>query len=404
MILMRNERLFKAELKSAIDTCLSGFNAIPSLRNEIMQKVRGEVIMKRKLSAGLVLAIVLLLITFAAVAATLLWENYATKAKQIEGEQGSYVNWKIEDKIDLVKALVDMGYIEGTGKASNLFNSTKSEEEAHIIADQILMDLTQRDADDISISEITYAVMGYFTSWTPEQRVWWQELMGYESGAVDTFVKPGPLDLPVDDVIKIAKIKLSESYGLESGYFDKDNVKATADLYVTNNRPDYRRWMVLFSIHREDSDYLDRVYSVVIDNTGSVIADPDVEIQLPGEGGDMARYKLSDEKGHYIFWTHEERAQYMPERFIVPATDAISEAEAILIALEAVRSDERSLHINFEGYIPMAMFCKAIPDNPLNQNDYWVITLVKNMTKDYTNEGEVNVYIDAITGVVFYLF
>jgi hypothetical protein len=82
--------------------------------------VRGETVVKRKLSVGLVCAIVLLLVAVAAVAATLLWENYAAQVKQTESEQGSYVHWQTKDKIDLVKALIEMGYIEETDVTDRL--------------------------------------------------------------------------------------------------------------------------------------------------------------------------------------------------------------------------------------------------------------------------------------------
>ena len=394
----------KRQVQDAMNKGFSHLEFTGDHQREVLSRVRGEKPVKRKLSVGLVFAVVLLLVAFAAVAATLLWENYAAQVKRTENEQGTYVHWQTKDKIDLVKALIEMGYVEETDETDRLFDSSASEEDVHIIADQLLMDLTQRDAGDISAAEITYAVMGYFTAWTPEQRVWWQELMGYESGAVDTFVRPGSHDISEEDAIRIAKNRLIEAYGFERDYFDKDHVDASADLYTTNNRPDYRRWMVIFSIYRGGSNDLERAYSAVVDNTGTVIADPDVEMPLPGDGADRAMNELSDKKGHYIFWTHEERARYKPERFAMPAPEAISEEEAVRIAWEAARSHERTRQRNLDGYAPFAMYGAAIPDNELNPNEYWVVTLAKNLTKDYTNEGEVNVYMDAGTGEVYSIF
>ena len=77
----------------------------------------------------------------------------------------------------------------------------------------------------------------------------------------------------------------------------------------------------------------------------------------------------------------------MPERFTMPAPEAISEEEAARIAWETARSHERTRQRNLDGYAPFAMYGAAIPDNELNPNEYRVVTLAKNLTKDYTNVG-----------------
>ena len=405
---MLDDRTVRARVHDALDDCLSGVDAMPSFRYDIMRKVRGETVVKKKVSLGLVFAIVLLLVTVAAVAATILWENYAAQVKQTEHEQGSYANWQVKDKIELIRVLTDNGHIEESDATNQLFSENVSEFDAHRIADRLIMEMTRvADVQDINLDVITYSIMGFIDTWMPEQRVWWQQITNmYRHPDMienDTFVTSGPKDITEREAVEIARQAIISANALPEDYFDK-NARAIADLYVTEQRPDYRRWNVIFNVYRDGSDYLVRGYGAVVDNTGAVIADPDVGRPLPGGGMDKTMDELTEEKGHYIFWTHEERAKHMPERFAMPATDAISEDEAIRIAWEAARSEEKIQPINLDGFAPYAMYGAAIPDNPLNPNDYWVATLAINLTKDYTTEREVNVYMDARTGEVFNIF
>ena len=49
------------KIREAITSCLSGVEALPSRRGEILRAARGEKKVKRKMSKGLVLALVLML-------------------------------------------------------------------------------------------------------------------------------------------------------------------------------------------------------------------------------------------------------------------------------------------------------------------------------------------------------
>ncbi|MDR0897125.1 MAG: hypothetical protein LBN04_04640 [Oscillospiraceae bacterium] len=240
-----------------------------------------EMIVKKKISLALVLALTLALIAAAAVAAGLLWENYAPQIKQTEMEQGAYPGWKTEDKIKLVQALVDAGALAASEDTERLFDPDIPDAEANALADQLVTAFTGMEVSEISLPILTYAVMGYEATWSPEQWVWWLDVVGYESGAVDKFVIPGEGDLPVEEAIRIANERLTEVWGLEDDYLEK-NTQSYAILYITTQRPDYRRWIVHFEKYREGTErYVERKYSAVVDNTGTVIADPDIEEPLP---------------------------------------------------------------------------------------------------------------------------
>lgn len=255
--------------------------------NQVLYQVttqQEEPVVKKKISAGLMLALVLILtLTIAAVAATMLWESYVPQVKQMEHERGAYAGWPVEDKMELMHVLVDNGNIAESEDTRRLFDETTPEEEAHAIADKLLMELTQvEDASEINMELITYSIMGFYESWTPEQRVWWQQITNmYRSPEMiesDTFVVPTAEDISEEEAIEIARSAIVDAYGLSDDYFDH-NSHAVADLYVTEQRPDYRRWSIILQVYREGSDsYVEKSFSAVVDNTGKIIADPDIDM------------------------------------------------------------------------------------------------------------------------------
>lgn len=112
-------------------------------------------------------------------------------------------------------------------------------------------------------------------TFTPEERVWQQESdkSKEHNEANDTLVNPEVGDLSAATAVSIAKAAILEAYSLPIDALD--NAQVIIDLYVTNNRPDYRRWMVRFVIRRADN-WLEREYSCIVDSNGVVIEDPDI--------------------------------------------------------------------------------------------------------------------------------
>ena len=113
------------------------------------------------------------------------------------------------------------------------------------------------------------------TTWTSEERVRQQESdrLKEHNDANDTLVNPKVDDLPVATAVSIAKAAILEAYSLPLDALA--NAQVITDLYVTNNRPDYRRWMVRFAIRRDDN-WLEREYTCIVDPNGVVIEDPDI--------------------------------------------------------------------------------------------------------------------------------
>ncbi len=249
--------------------------------------VEEEKAVKKKISLSLVLALVLIFVAVAAVAATLLWDDYALKVKQTEQEKGDYEKWPAKDKIDLVKALAEMGHIAESDETKLLFDPSIPDADAHRIADKLLMNLTQRKVFDISLIEMTQSIWGSYVTWTPERKAWWQSIENMErepSPDAIIMVMPEEGDLSEEEAILIAKEATLKAFGLPESYLD-GGYQVYTELYVTPARPEYRRWYVqIHEIVKEESINGPSLFSATMDaRTGTLIADPDKGSVLPEE-------------------------------------------------------------------------------------------------------------------------
>lgn len=268
-------------IEKAVDARLSGLQGDPWLARRVMAQAKGECKMKKKASAGLILVIVLVLAAVTALAASLLWQQQVVSMKEIERTEGDFAHWPVEKKSELIQALIAAGSIKEDEETARFFAASTDEKKKNEIADQLVLTLTgQTDIQEVNTDVITYAVMGAEDTWTPEQRVWWQQITRQFSGGSgnpDTLVTPHARVLSEEEAVRIAKEAILSAYRLPANALDQ--ALPVANLYVTQQRPDYQRWDVQFKLFKEGTtDFLEKVYSAVVDENGDVIADPDVNM------------------------------------------------------------------------------------------------------------------------------
>ena len=272
-----NERNVSERIVRAVDARLSGLTGDPGMARRVLARSKAAPVRRKKRAVALIVAAVLALAGMGALAASLLWREQAAPMKQVEQTEGDYAGWAIEDKAALVRALVDSGHLAKSGETDRLFDEGTPEDERHAIADALLLALTGQTAvEEISVDIITYAVMGAEDFWTPEERVWWQQLtrrFDGDDGADDTFIVPDDSVISEAQAVTAAREAILSARGLEEGALDA--ALPVADLYVTQQQPDRPRWNVQFKFFREGSDsYVERVYSAVVDaRSGEVLSD-----------------------------------------------------------------------------------------------------------------------------------
>lgn len=349
-----DERREKQMIQQAFETSLSGLREDPWLAQRVLAMAQAPekepVKVKKKISVGMIVVIALLLVTVTAVAVALTWQQYAPTVKQLEYEQGSYATWPVEDRVRLVQALTEMGHLNKSEDTEKLFREGTSEKDQQAIADKLLLDLIgQTDIREINLDTITYAVLGYSDFWTPEQRVWWDEIT-YMFIPEERRNDPDRLVLPDDsavseaEAIEIARAAIIEAFELPDNALD--GFQPVADQYVTTQRPDYRRWNVTFYRYKEGTEhYVEKEYWAIVDEDGNVVGDPDLnisDVKAEAEASKaIAQMVKTDEQEVYSKyaqqvnydpfwqWPYELKAKYSQEVWpLVKDKEAMDEAVA----------------------------------------------------------------------------
>lgn len=271
-------------VKQALNNTLSSLSVGEQQASLLLAQAKGGTKVRRKLSMAMILTIALILIAATAFAVVLLWEQQYVPMKIIEQELGDYINWPINKKQILVRALIDSGNVTESDETTKLFKNSTDDATKQAIANQIILTLTgQTDMKEVSIDGITYAIMGFEDTWTPEQRVWWQQvthLIYGDLGNPDIRIIPTSDVISESEAIFIAKTAILEAWGYSKATLDR--ALPVANLYVTKQRPDYRRWEVLLKILKDGSaNEIGLTHVVVVDEHGQVVDDPDMGIVNP---------------------------------------------------------------------------------------------------------------------------
>lgn len=381
-----------------------------------------EVVVKKKLSVGLIVAVVLILAAVTALA-IVHFNEYAVKIADMEAEKGRYDIWIAEDRIALVRMLVESGALPEDDRVKTLLSGTLEDAAASALATEIILAWGPVREDVVSLTSILETVKGPMGHWSPEDKAWYTDLLrekgtlGAEADHVANPIMPTGDGLSQGEAEKIAFDAIAEAYEFDPA--ELAAYKAGAEFYAIPSLNTKGKWLITFYPPHPDGGHKGQSgYSAVVDpQTGEVVADPEAGYETPAQrvaGMEITpeqqreRAALYDTKGHHFYWSHEERALYLPDRLSLPDPDAIPEDEAIRIAWETARNHGQIIPEKLAGYDTIPMYCPAIPDHSaLTTEPYWLVVLIDNdpQAGPYgTTYGEINFMLNATSGEVFHIF
>lgn len=276
-------------------------------------------------------------------------------------------------------------------------------------------------------------------TWTPEERVWQQESDRSKphNQADDTFVNPTSDDLPEAKAVTIARSAIIQAYGLPEGALDHS--RTVSDMYVTNQRPNYRRWFIQFQVLKEGSDdYVERFYSCIVDQEGRVIADPDIdepsleekaaamtaalqkEMDRPDYVKKYLEYFSAHENigGFFWYWPYDVKAAYWQDMqpwinevpletdtevgltlyyaYGIPSADEFQHDEAIRIARDLIKEKYQLSDAQIEKYYS---FCEAFDiSGKLFDGNVWKFVFVEEGDRSFYDSPRYWIVLDAKTG------
>jgi len=227
------DRRDKQIIQSVFETSLSGLREDPYLAQRVINIAheKGEVIVKKKLSVGFVIIMVVLLSSMVALAWSLSYQYFEDVA-QIQTTNGYYDDWGWEEKQKMVDTMLEYGLITET-EAAEL--STEEAVDAYMIEHYGINGRT----DVIGLWSILETELGPINTWSLEQKAWYTEMQS-ESGLLtensddNIYALPEKDDIQPEEAIAIAQTAIIEAYGLEADALDSHQVDISFETHASD--------------------------------------------------------------------------------------------------------------------------------------------------------------------------
>ena len=295
---MRSEEL-RERIGKALDAEMSGMRVTPSRQEAILNHAIGGVKVKRKLTVGLVLAIVLtlLLAAAAAVTAALLSAEEVVQEVAVPLAQGNDREWRVETSFspeqlaEFIRACDENGI--DMSENEQIMEALRSGE--------------GYDEEEAIMAVCRVAFGGTIGEWTIAQRHWFWDVM-VQIGWVETNNEdiPGPDDLEEGDARARMTAAIQAAYGPDLPLEDREQYQ-THIAFIAGGAEDGTFWY----LQAEPRDHgWGHYYSASLDKAGEVL-----EV------------------------THREEVRPDPSELPPEPAFTLTEEEAVHLAAEAIRGE-----------------------------------------------------------------
>ena len=222
-----DERKLSKVIHHAVDTSLSGITGDPWLARRVLANAKGEIKVKKKLSAGLVLAIVLMVAAVTALAAITLHAYYEKTIEQT-AQSGLVQDWNVDEKVRLVDWMVEAGLELSADQVARLHDDSLSPEQRATLAMEIISGYYPARQGALTVVDIIAKEKGPYETWSIEDKAWFTQML-YQFGEPENsslytynlLPDNSQGDITKDEAIHIARGMLKQQYGLSDGDLDK---------------------------------------------------------------------------------------------------------------------------------------------------------------------------------------
>lgn len=327
---MKTDEAIRNRIRTALDRRLSSVVEPSNSQQRVLRLVRGEEkIVKKKRSAGFILAMALVLTAAVALAVATITETGRLMA-QTEKENGDYLDWPAEKRVQIVTELMNEGYIPETAERTQLRGGTLSQEDAALIADAAIAEFTGDDASEASFLTIMMAAWGPFEKWTYEQQAWYSQVMedaGFEVDGHTYYVEPTG-SMTAEDAIEIAKQEIIRVFGMDRSVLDRYWVDCSYQIPEDAQQGDQKAyWYVCFTTWQsglnEDEVPFNLIDMFVDPQSGklrSSLEERAAAMQAAKERAQApirltinAFYDSTNETGNFTQWRLENKARWSAE-------------------------------------------------------------------------------------------
>ena len=241
--------------------------------NQLHEKQRKERYMNKKLSFGLIVLLVILLLAMGtAIALTLSGWRHIETAMDLAVENGAYWEWSLEAKMKLIGAMIEDGLTVSDQDLAALNGKELTEEEKQELADRILEE-RYGEKEFIYYYTIAETEWGAPQTWSLEQRYWFFKTQR-EKGLYKDYswidLLPEEGDLIPEEAVHIARKAVQDAYELTDG--EIESYYPNVSFFITDVC-DTPRWMIELMTPAADGRDFSTRYSVLLTREGEVTED-----------------------------------------------------------------------------------------------------------------------------------
>ena len=413
-------------IRRVMDASLPGLEHDPWFEERVLQRIRQAedkpVRGRRKLSVGLVVTLVLVLMTATAVAATVLYRYYAQNIA-VEAVHGYYQAWPLEEKIAMVDRMLEEGIVVDTAQAGQLHGGSLTDEEKEAIADEIVIGYYGEGHDSaLSAANIMEHDMGQINTWSLEDQAWFSEQQlksGHVQATYEFHKMPGENDMPADEAIAHARDLLTEVFDIDieelktwdtiisfSSEQISDGVNPThmEDIYQIGfyepGNDEHPYWVQLShdgKLMRMEEPFRRSLANEHIHSLYFPLKTPEDKVRFAREIAPVIRQYVADGEGI------SEAYRYLASiDYVMPSSEYLSEEEAVRISDEALVANRGWLQEDLPKYERMVSLRRLDDGRVIWYIKYKLINkltgpfLYGEITLDYG----MKVTINAVTGEV----
>lgn len=165
------------EIGHSLGENLSGLEVSRTMQAEMMEKITGGAKVKKKLTVGLVFALCLMLAAVGALAVTLLWKDTAQQIAPLEGQHGTYDTWNADAKAKLIRMLFDAGELKDSDAIKEVLSENLDDDSLNRLSDEIMTAYVNGTMDTVTLESIVFKLHGDISTWSDEDKVWYEELL-----------------------------------------------------------------------------------------------------------------------------------------------------------------------------------------------------------------------------------
>ena len=304
------DRKDKQIVQQVFDSSLSGIQDDPWMAQRVLNMAHetqgtGGIVVRKKMSVGMVIVLILILFSLTAFATVAIYQYYS-QAINNEATYGAFQQWPYEKKVAFIQMLVNEGAAIDCEKVDQLMNGNLSEKEAETVADEIVIGYFGEGHDGaLSAINMMERELGQFNTWTLEDKAWVSEqkvVAGDPYVSYEFHKMPDEEDMQPAEAIATAQMLLPEVYDvtLEEVKTWPVTVDFLTESVSDGIQPTYHRDVYVIALYSPESD-VDPYYVKLSERGELLLLSEPVDNDTPNK-------EIINMTGHLD--TPEEKAQF----------------------------------------------------------------------------------------------